>query len=79
MQKLTREESAAKKRYLAARTKKAKRLLGMFYDKDDMATSAADCITDLMHLATEQGWNYWAQHERALGHHGAEQSGGEHA
>ena len=77
MAKLTREE-AAKKRYLAMRYKKARRILAMFYDKEDMQTSAGDCIADLMHLATAEGWDYWQAHESALSHHLAEQTGGQH-
>lgn len=76
--KLSPEEDKARKRYLAAKVKGAKRMLGLFYDKEDLETSIGDCIADMMHLATAEGWDYWRQHEKGLGHHGAEQLGGEH-
>lgn len=75
---MTQDELKAKRFYLHGKAKQGRRMLGMFYGKHDVETLVADCITDLMHLCTVEGWDYWRLQEQGLLHHNAEQLGGEH-
>lgn len=56
--------------------KRAKRLLRMFYSghghDTDYCESAVDLLTDLMHLATREGWDFEDMMLMARGHHDAE-------
>lgn len=71
-------EAAEKKCYLKGHVQKATNPLTEFYDDEDLATSVADCISDLMHLCHAKGYDFLEQYERGRGRHNAELNGGEH-
>ena len=66
------------KSYCNSRAKKARRVLAMFYDKEDIQTSVGDMVADLMHLCESAGYDFLEQYDKGREHFNAELVGGEH-
>ncbi len=64
-----------RQRFIGKKIKKVTRALGMFYDKNDIETSVADCLADLMHLCNQEEWSFFALLSDAETYHNAEQQG----
>lgn len=72
MSKLTRHQ-----RYLTTKIDKSKRILKLFYDRNDLYTSISDCLADMMHLAAALDYDFTEALEDAHLHYSAEQSNDE--
>lgn len=57
------------------RATKAKRVLALFYDKNDMETSLIDCMADLLHLSEAEGYDWDNCCGLAISHFTAEMMG----
>lgn len=53
MPKLTRAE-----RHIKTKVDKAKRILKLFYDKNDLHGSAVDCLADIMHMCERENMGF---------------------